>query len=886
MLKKIVFFLSILFCLHSNAQIKEDFLFKRKDSLLNLYKKNGQLDSFAIIAHKLSIDFYKRRKYQKALFFAKKEVSCKNLINDSIYKNALFNLGFFYYKTNQYYKSNIAYKKVIDSFKADKKTYQSYCSIGRNFNYIGDFYQAINYYKKGLKKENSFSPKDFFNHYINLSIVYQNTDTKEGIKQKLLLLQKADSISKISKLEYSHYRSLYNNYGLLYKHNLMYNFNKSKYYNEKLIEKAKALNDTSTLISSYNNLGGLYNIEKNDSAYFYLNKGLKIASSKSKIFSKLQNNLAEYYYIKGHTIKALEHLHLGLQSTTSVPIDSSPLYTPSLSDFSTSNNKTQAFFTIKDKIDYILNDSITNKNKELVLIALKSAKLADQLLDVIKQESLETNSKLFWQEEASELYLFAVNACYRLNKPKQAFYFMEKNKAILLLENINENEVKAISNIPVAFLEKELKLKNKIYNLERALNTKNKSIINKYYNLKIEYKNLIESLKNEYPKYYNYKIKVSTIKIEETQNKIEDNTILVEYILNDKDGYVLVISKNKTILYQIDSITDLGTKIKTYLNLISKPLKTTLDLKHYNTLSKELLSTLLPFSKDSIIKNKNKLLIIPDYKLQYIPFETLKQDNRNKSILLEDFNISYAYSYSFLQKNKVINRKPNDYFIGFAPFEFDYDNLHTLKRSKTEINAIESIMQGKSLIGNAASKQNFFSEIKNYKIIHLSTHANANDSISPWIAFKDEKLFLNELYTVKNQAELVVLSTCNSSLGKLNKGEGVFSLARGFFFSGSNSVISSLWNVNDKSNEEIISSFYKYLSRGNSKSNSLRLAKLEYLKRHNLSEISPYYWSSLILVGDDSTISIKRKLRKKFMYITILFVLILVFLFFLKKKRT
>lgn len=95
MLKKIVFFLSILFCLHSNAQIKEDFLFKRKDSLLNLYKKNGQLDSFAIIAHKLSIDFYKRRKYQKALFFAKKEVSCKNLINDSIYKNALFNLGFF-----------------------------------------------------------------------------------------------------------------------------------------------------------------------------------------------------------------------------------------------------------------------------------------------------------------------------------------------------------------------------------------------------------------------------------------------------------------------------------------------------------------------------------------------------------------------------------------------------------------------------------------------------------------------------------------------------------------------------------------------------------------------------------------------------------------------
>ena len=108
--------------------------------------------------------------------------------------------------------------------------------------------------------------------------------------------------------------------------------------------------------------------------------------------------------------------------------------------------------------------------------------------------------------------------------------------------------------------------------------------------------------------------------------------------------------------------------------------------------------------------------------------------------------------------------------------------------------------------------------MNNYKIIHLSTHANANDSISPWIAFKNEKLYLNELYTTKNQAELVVLNACNSSIGQLNNGEGVFSLARGFFYSGANSVISSLWNVNDKSNAEITLSFYQHLKKGKSKS--------------------------------------------------------------------
>ncbi len=887
MQKNILLLFSIFLYLNSYAQMKEDLYFNAKDSLLKTYKKKGQLDSLAIKAHKFTLDFNKKREYQKALFFAKKEVNCKNVLSDSLYKNALYNLGFFYYKTNQYYKSNVVFKKVIDSFKTDNKTYQSYCSIGRNFNHIGDYYQAISYYKKGLKKGNSFSPRNFFTNYVNLSIVYQNTNTKEGLKQKLSLLRKADSISRVTTLSYSNYRSLYNNYGLLYKHDLMFDFKKAKHYNEKLIEMAKTRKDTSTLISTYNNLGSLYNVQKNDSAYLFINKGLKMTSPKSKIFSKLQNNLAEYFYIKGNVIEALKHLHLGLQSTIPFPIDSSHLYVPPLDFFSLSNNKMQAFFTLKDKVDYILSDNAANTSNKLVSVALENIILADKLLDAIKQESLETNSKLFWQEEASELYLFAVNACHRMDKPEQAFYFMEKNKAILLLENINENEMKILNNVPAVFLEKELELKYNIHNLENELNSskgKKNDLENKYHSLKIDYKNLIESLKKEYPQYYDYKTKAYTLNLEETKNRIDENTLLIEYILNDKNGYLLMVSKDETSIHKIDSASDLNLKIEVYLNLVSKPLKTKTDLENYTNLSKELHSILLPFLKDQIEKGKTKLLIIPDHKLQYIPFETLKRDNENNSLLIEDFDVSYAYSYSFLEKNKAINRKANDDFIGFAPFEFEYDNLQTLTRSKTEINTIEDIIHGEALIGNAASKQNFLSKIKDYKIIHLSTHANANDTISPWIAFKDEKLFLSELYTVKNQAELVVLSACKSSLGKMNNGEGVFSLARGFFHSGSNSVISSLWNANDKSNEEISSSFYKYLKKGEPKSNALRLAKLDYLKTHSLSEISPYYWSSLVLVGDDSSIPLYSHNHLFFIALTI--TLLLALLFYLKKRKT
>ena len=72
---------------------------------------------------------------------------------------------------------------------------------------------------------------------------------------------------------------------------------------------------------------------------------------------------------------------------------------------------------------------------------------------------------------------------------------------------------------------------------------------------------------------------------------------------------------------------------------------------------------------------------------------------------------------------------------------------------------------------------------------------------------------------------IFVLSACNTSLGNIKEGEGVFSLARGFFYSGANSVVSSLWNVNDKSTSQIISSFYENLEKGKSKSSALRLAK-------------------------------------------------------------
>ena len=85
---------------------------------------------------------------------------------------------------------------------------------------------------------------------------------------------------------------------------------------------------------------------------------------------------------------------------------------------------------------------------------------------------------------------------------------------------------------------------------------------------------------------------------------------------------------------------------------------------------------------------------------------------------------------------------------------------------------------------------------------------------------------------------------------KLLQGEGVNSLSRGFFKSGAKSVISSLWSTNDKATATITGDFYKHLSKGKTKSEALRQAKLNYLKNNSDAEASPHYWASLILIGD------------------------------------
>ncbi|MDC3388696.1 CHAT domain-containing protein, partial [Flavobacteriaceae bacterium] len=108
---------------------------------------------------------------------------------------------------------------------------------------------------------------------------------------------------------------------------------------------------------------------------------------------------------------------------------------------------------------------------------------------------------------------------------------------------------------------------------------------------------------------------------------------------------------------------------------------------------------------------------------------------------------------------------------------------------------------------------------------------------------------------------------------------GVMSLARGFFISGTKSVISSLWNINDKTTQIIMSSFYKNLKSGKSKSKALQDSKLAYLQSNEGTMSSPYYWSSFILIGDSQIVYFDNSDNSILFLSILLVVLILVFVF-------
>jgi len=294
---------------------------------------------------------------------------------------------------------------------------------------------------------------------------------------------------------------------------------------------------------------------------------------------------------------------------------------------------------------------------------------------------------------------------------------------------------------------------------------------------------------------------------------------------------------------------------------------------------------------------RKHLLIVPDGPLQYLPFAALPvaEDGSESVPLIAQYEVSMLPSASALValRKSVANRSQPDNVVavfgdpvfelpGILPEKSDAiygrrsrslrvalqdlqgsQQIPRLPGSRSEALAIQEIFgfaQTHLSLGYEANREAIVGgSIARQRIIHFATHGII-DTRHPEMSglllsmfnkrgkYQDGYLRLSDVYNLKLSADLVVLSSCESALGKDLGSEGIIGLPRGFLHAGARRVIASLWKVDDEATVALMRSLYRRLQQGEQPAQALRGAQLDLLKDKRLSD--PYYWAAFVMEGD------------------------------------
>jgi CHAT domain-containing protein len=417
----------------------------------------------------------------------------------------------------------------------------------------------------------------------------------------------------------------------------------------------------------------------------------------------------------------------------------------------------------------------------------------------------------------------------------------------------------------------------------------------------------------------------STTTISDIQNKLHVGENILSIYSTIDNTYLFLINRNglKTFNTGIpkNQVNKLLSSISPYYGRESNSSISfyNQDLFSFNSSgSYEFYNKLLKEALNKIPKQE-KIIIIPSTELIVLPFdflvvgfdkETSSYSYADKHFLIYDYDFSYSTSASAFiaervnhlansNKSLIVGDPAIDgHLNGFAERRGLLDDkpglprniaLLPLKYSKEEVSEIGSIIKAdKILTDKDATESNFKRDAEFRSIIHLSTHSFLYNK-QPVIFFSnvsdsenDGILEASEIVQLKLNSDLVVLSSCNSGLGRIDESEGIIGMSKAFFEAGAKSIVVSLWEVNDKYTSRLMTLFYKKLSNGLDKSEALRQAKIEFIKEYSPN---PYYWGAFVLSGDISQIQLSHPNNNYYLIIgSVVLVLLIVPLFIWKFK--
>ena len=923
-----------------------------QEGLKNNIKLYGDIHpDVALSLNNIGVVNYIQGKFEPAVESFQKSLDVKKItlgdqhpdLSDT-YKN----LGVLYNMLGKYEQALKSSQKSLD-IRIHKlgeehlKVADNYTSHGNILINTGKLEQALNYYEKALqifKKYLKDSDPKLVYTYTSLADVYSN---QKNYDKALLFYNKALKIIETqSGPNHPDNADVINNIGKVY--DQQENFDSAlRYYKRTLEINKNAFGETHHKTAlSYNSIGVIYQKQKKyDKAFENLSLAQNIQEAvfdkKSHWLANTKLNIGNLYQTQNEFDLALEYYQQALSALV-IDFDDPDIYSsPKINSKIISNSIMLDLLYNKGWTFFQRYEKNTQSEKDL-RTAASIFQMGTDLIEHMREDFNWSESKRILYEEAfptfekgiqvnRELYQLTQNDTFLIN----TFTLMEKSKSILLLESIQNSKAQAYHGLPTALLQKEYDIKTSLVYYEKSIfeeelekEATDKKLLPFYkenlLNLKQSYDSLLLVYKTKYPDYYNLKHSLNVNTVEDVQNDlIESDKALIEYFVGDSIIYAFLITPDNYKIFEmpkdfslIEMVTNFRKSIFNYhlsdhhSDELYQSIADTLA-----TVSHELFKKLLlPLKTDETLPEK--LIIISDGVLGYLPFELLLQDLSENAtnfsahnFLLKDHQISYCYSATLLKemKNKKRSTKTNGQLLSFAP-SFLQSQAHTinpiayisrselgpLEHNIPEVESINDLFQGKKYISSAATKEAFINEAENYNIIHLATHGKANDEAEDFsfLAFaenhdsiENDFLYTSELYNMKLHADMVVLSACETGLGKLQKGEGIISLARGFSYAGAKSIITTMWSINDGATTELMTSFYRNLKKHKTKDEALRQAKLDYLQSHPNEEAHPFYWGAFIAVGDMEAITDAGSQQ----WFWILLFAFLVFLFMVYKRR-
>ena len=561
-----------------------------------------------------------------------------------------------------------------------------------------------------------------------------------------------------------------------------------------------------------------------------------------------------------------------------------------------------ASYTHRGKILFSLYKS--NNDADTLKRALSSVEDAIKIVETSRLRIKEDESRSRISGRYIDLYDLAMEIVTELRRltqdseyEKVAFSISERSRAASLLlatrnnRTLNFHLPPELSNLESKLLSEIRDYNEVVYN-ETARAKPDREII-EYYQLKsvsagARYDSLLRVFEKQYPRYYGLKHSTRIIKPEEISKIIGKDGNFIEYHLSDSLLSIFLVNKDEFVFRSFRTDPGFKDKIHRFRRILTDPSIVSGSRSQYiefTNIALELYKTLILPVQDYLCSDR--LLISTDDILSYIPFEALineppdygELNYRELSYLLREYDITYEYSATILSETSESRKSLSNKVLSFAP---DYngdigiedlmqtrqlyrDSLTNIQGAREEAIYINSLLGGELFLDSEATESAFKRNILEGDIVHLAMHTLLNDSDPMYSkmvfsmepdSIEDGLLNTYEVYNIPLKAKMLFLSSCNTGSGYLRSGEGVLSLARGFFYSGSPSVIMSLWEVDDDSGSDIVKDFYYNLKKGHSKSEALNKARIDYLAESDQMRSHPYFWSTLVIMGNDDSLYI------------------------------